>query len=77
MKDSNLIERKEIEQDVPANADAYSNANDSVSATISSLPTNRAPDVPRYSYYALAVLSLVNFLNYIDRQYYRQSRRSC
>ncbi len=68
MKDSNLIERKEIEQDVPANADAYSNANDSVSATISSLPTNRAPDVPRYSYYALAVLSLVNFLNYIDRQ---------
>jgi MFS family permease len=24
--------------------------------------------VPRYSYYALAVLSLVNFLNYIDRQ---------
>jgi MFS family permease len=26
------------------------------------------PRVPRYSYYALAVLSLVNFLNYIDRQ---------
>jgi MFS family permease len=24
--------------------------------------------VPRYSYYALAILSLVNFLNYIDRQ---------
>ncbi len=68
MKDSNLIEQKEIKQDVPASADAYSNANDSVSATISSLPTNRAPDVPRYSYYALAVLSLVNFLNYIDRQ---------
>jgi MFS family permease len=26
------------------------------------------PGVPRYSYYALAVLTLVNFLNYIDRQ---------
>jgi MFS transporter, Spinster family, sphingosine-1-phosphate transporter len=26
------------------------------------------PNVPRYSYYALAVLALVNFLNYIDRQ---------
>ncbi len=26
------------------------------------------PRVPRYSYYALAVLTLVNFLNYIDRQ---------
>src|SRR2546423_1188726 len=26
------------------------------------------PAVPRYSYYALAILSLVNFLNYIDRQ---------
>src|SRR5579883_1979524 len=26
------------------------------------------PLVPRYSYYALAVLTLVNFLNYIDRQ---------
>lgn len=24
--------------------------------------------IPRYSYYALAILSLVNFLNYIDRQ---------
>src|SRR5258707_3844620 len=24
--------------------------------------------VPRYSYYALTVLTLVNFLNYIDRQ---------
>src|SRR5438309_9318641 len=24
--------------------------------------------VPRYSYYALSVLTLVNFLNYIDRQ---------
>lgn len=27
-----------------------------------------ASKVPRYSYYALAILSLVNFLNYIDRQ---------
>ena len=26
------------------------------------------PAVPRYSYYALLILSLVNFLNYIDRQ---------
>lgn len=26
------------------------------------------PPVPRYSYYALGVLALVNFLNYIDRQ---------
>lgn len=26
------------------------------------------PAVPRYSYYALGILSLVNFLNYIDRQ---------
>lgn len=25
-------------------------------------------NIPRYSYYALAILSLVNFLNYIDRQ---------
>jgi len=24
--------------------------------------------IPRYSYYALGVLTLVNFLNYIDRQ---------
>ena len=40
-------------------------------------PTPPAPDtrfqaarsqVPRYSYYALAILTLVNFLNYIDRQ---------
>jgi len=33
-------------------------------------PTSQltAVHVPRYSYYALAVLSLVNFLNYIDRQ---------
>jgi MFS family permease len=29
---------------------------------------NGAATVPRYSYYALAILSLVNFLNYIDRQ---------
>src|SRR6266513_4723449 len=27
-----------------------------------------AAHVPRYSYYALSVLTLVNFLNYIDRQ---------
>src|SRR5258708_14740583 len=27
-----------------------------------------AVNVPRYSYYALTVLTLVNFLNYIDRQ---------
>src|SRR5437879_8737941 len=27
-----------------------------------------SPAVPRYSYYALSVLTLVNFLNYIDRQ---------
>ncbi|HEX8096898.1 MAG TPA: MFS transporter, partial [Pyrinomonadaceae bacterium] len=27
-----------------------------------------AVSIPRYSYYALAILSLVNFLNYIDRQ---------
>jgi MFS family permease len=26
------------------------------------------PAIPRYSYYALAVLTLINFLNYIDRQ---------
>ena len=34
-------------------------------ATATSTPGIR---VPRYSYYALAILSLVNFLNYIDRQ---------
>src|SRR2546422_2550089 len=28
----------------------------------------RGASVPRYSYYALGVLTLVNFLNYIDRQ---------
>src|ERR1051326_2620580 len=33
----------------------------------SSAPSNKAA-VPRYSYYALSVLTLVNFLNYIDRQ---------
>lgn len=32
-----------------------------------SLPTSSVV-VPRYSYYALGVLTLVNFLNYIDRQ---------
>lgn len=31
-------------------------------------PQDARPYVPRYSYYALGVLSLVNFLNYIDRQ---------
>ncbi|MBV9211565.1 MAG: MFS transporter, partial [Acidobacteria bacterium] len=36
---------------------------------MSSSSTQPAPArVPRYSYYALAVLTLVNFLNYIDRQ---------
>src|SRR5438132_10220832 len=31
--------------------------------------SNEAPiQVPRYSYYALSILTLVNFLNYIDRQ---------
>ncbi len=68
MKDSDSIEQKEINQLVSANADAYSNVNNSASANVSGLPTNPVPDVPRYSYYALAVLSLVNFLNYIDRQ---------
>ena len=32
------------------------------------VPPPEGVHVPRYSYYALAVLSLVNFLNYIDRQ---------
>ncbi|MGA9997783.1 MAG: MFS transporter [Pyrinomonadaceae bacterium] len=31
-------------------------------------PASEKVHVPRYSYYALAVLTLVNFLNYIDRQ---------
>lgn len=31
-------------------------------------PANARVHVPRYSYYALGVLTLVNFLNYIDRQ---------
>ncbi|HEX8649398.1 MAG TPA: MFS transporter [Pyrinomonadaceae bacterium] len=34
----------------------------------SSIPESEDVRVPRYSYYALAILSLVNFLNYIDRQ---------
>lgn len=45
------------------------------SSTPASAPAPTAPatttdgiHVPRYSYYALAILSLVNFLNYIDRQ---------
>src|SRR5437016_13236157 len=33
-----------------------------------SKPREVSPAVPRYSYYALSVLTLVNFLNYIDRQ---------
>ena len=33
-----------------------------------SKPGEISPAVPRYSYYALSVLTLVNFLNYIDRQ---------
>lgn len=38
--------------------------------TTKSNGNSSAPDliVPRYSYYALGVLTLVNFLNYIDRQ---------
>src|SRR2546429_634311 len=32
-----------------------------------SKPPEVSPAVPRYSYYALSVLTLVNFLNYIDR----------
>lgn len=31
-------------------------------------PASEKVHVPRYSYYALAILTLVNFLNYIDRQ---------
>jgi MFS transporter, Spinster family, sphingosine-1-phosphate transporter len=31
-------------------------------------PTANRPAVPRYSYYALVILTLVNLLNYIDRQ---------
>jgi MFS transporter, Spinster family, sphingosine-1-phosphate transporter len=46
-------------------------------STVSASPTiptegaensSRSLHVPRYSYYALSVLTLVNFLNYIDRQ---------
>ncbi|HEU4596101.1 MAG TPA: MFS transporter [Pyrinomonadaceae bacterium] len=37
-------------------------------ATPTSGETTPAPSVPKYSYYALLILSLVNFLNYIDRQ---------
>src|SRR6266699_5458630 len=33
-----------------------------------SKPREVSPAVARYSYYALSVLTLVNFLNYIDRQ---------
>jgi MFS family permease len=31
-------------------------------------PTETSGRVPRYSYYALSILTLMNFLNYIDRQ---------
>jgi MFS family permease len=34
----------------------------------SNQPTDSSVVVPKYSYYALGVLTLVNFLNYIDRQ---------
>ncbi|MCA1594219.1 MAG: MFS transporter [Acidobacteria bacterium] len=36
--------------------------------TTSKPAATAASNVPRYSYYALGILSLVNFLNYIDRQ---------
>lgn len=68
MNDSNSIEQKEIKQAVSGSAKDSTNANNSASAIVSGSPMNPASDVPRYSYYALAVLSLVNFLNYIDRQ---------
>jgi MFS family permease len=41
---------------------------DSLKDSLSSAASTAAIQVPRYSYYALAILSLVNFLNYIDRQ---------
>ena len=45
---------------------------DSPAAPIASEAQTEAPptalQIPRYSYYALGVLTLVNFLNYIDRQ---------
>ncbi|HEY0404405.1 MAG TPA: MFS transporter, partial [Pyrinomonadaceae bacterium] len=44
-----------------ATSQPLANINDAAAA-------NAGPQVPRYSYYALAILSLVNFLNYIDRQ---------
>ncbi len=42
--------------------------NDSPQPDRSLVGKDKHPEVPRYSYYALAILSLVNFLNYIDRQ---------
>jgi MFS family permease len=42
--------------------------NDSSEPDRSLVGADKPPVVPRYSYYALAILSLVNFLNYIDRQ---------
>src|SRR3989449_6913859 len=45
---------------------------DSPAAPVASETQTEAPStalqIPRYSYYALGVLTLVNFLNYIDRQ---------
>src|SRR5437016_2628909 len=40
---------------------------DATSETIRA-PQNPALDVPRYSHYALVVLTTVNLLNYVDRQ---------
>ncbi len=45
-----------------------SGANNSTTSFSSDTQINSKLAIPRYSYYALAVLSLVNFLNYIDRQ---------
>jgi MFS family permease len=41
---------------------------ESLDETLHAPALSLAAKVPRYSFYALAVLSLVNFLNYIDRQ---------
>jgi hypothetical protein len=40
---------------------------DPVRPDTSTVPQSSA-SAPRYSYYALSVLTLLNFLNYIDRQ---------
>jgi sugar phosphate permease len=44
------------------------NAPDRAGTRDGSMARGALAAVPRYSYYALAILSLVNFLNYIDRQ---------